>query len=183
MKKPRKQRSARYHEQGYCQTITPCRRITISRMEVTQHIAETIEEVFHLRYRALPERYRAQYDEIVEMSLVYLLIRSTGAKMVIGWETIPTKEDFVEKWYLFAMRYNEWHLTGHTEQEDMEEDLYRIQQAVEEYLLHLCDYLLDIDTYFGSGYEIIEVSYRRYAIDIDIIGDYRVYVYHRERSS
>ena len=160
--------------------VTPFRSIRIDRMPITSHVMDAIRSVFHIRTHVLPERYRVLYDEIVELSIVYLIAGATGIRMVVGLSHLPTKDDFIEKWYLFAMRYNDWHLTGHVDDESMASDLDRIEEYVEDYLRILSEYHLDIDRYFGSGYEIIDVVYRRYAIDISIIGDYRVYLYHAQ---
>lgn len=158
--------------------VSPLRKIVIDRIALTQHVEQTMQDVFEIGWRDLDKSLESIFIKLIEMSILWMIHAQTGVKEIIGCRQIPTRNDLVLQWYELAMRHNGWHLSGHTTEEDIQTDLERIEEAIVDYLSDLNEYDLGLEEYFGSGYEIIEVNFERYAMTIEIVGDYRVQKYH-----
>lgn len=158
--------------------ITPHRKIAIDRVSLVRHVEQTMIDVFELGWQDLEQRHELFYIRLIEMSILWMIHAQTGVKEIVGYPNIPTSDDLLIQWYELAMRYNGWYQTGHTTEEAIQDDLDRINEFMPDYLNRLNQRSLDLDDYFGSGYEIIEVCFERYAITIEIVGDYRVQKYH-----
>lgn len=158
--------------------VSPLRKVMIDRIALTQHVERTMQDVFEIGWRDLEKPLEPIFIKLIETSILWMIHAQTGVREIVGYRQIPTSNDLVLQWYELAMRYNGWHLSGHTTEEDIQADLERIKAVMGNYLNDLNEYNLDLEVYFGSGYEIIEVVFERYAITIEIVGDYRVQKYH-----